>query len=249
MNPPEQNQVREGVTAVIPAYNEADNIGCVLRVLQDVKELNEILVVDDGSEDQTAEIVNHKHALDKRISLLSLPENRGKGNAMMAGADAARNDLLLFLDADLRDLEPHHIRTLLHPVQSGSRAIAVGLFEDGRWQTNITHSLFPFLSGQRCLRWSCFKDIYRENMNGWSIETAINLHANVNNHAVKYVMWPGVTHAIRTEKIGRSAGLWSHVKMWSEIGRYVVNFYGHRMRQSWQTEHRVLPLAEYEQGR
>lgn len=217
-------QISTGITAVIPAYNEADNIGNVLAVLRIVPDITKILVVDDGSQDDTTQVVRQHQALDERLCLLSLRQNQGKGGAMFAGVAACLTDLILFLDADLKDLQAQHVQNLIWPVQRGDCAMSVGLFADGRWRTNITHHLFPFLSGQRCLRWPLFADLYREKINGWSIETALNLHTWIKDYPVEYVLWSGVTHAIRMEKREGFSGYWSHVKMWWEIGQYVFHF-------------------------
>jgi glycosyltransferase involved in cell wall biosynthesis len=222
----------EEVTAVIPAYNEANNIQEVLAVLGQVPALAHILVVDDGSEDETAVIVRQWQAKDERLILLSLDANQGKGNAMFAGAAARLTDLLLFIDADLKSLHPHHIEDLIRPVRQGKCAMSIGLFADGRWTTNLTHHLFPFLSGQRCLRWPLFTDLYGENINGWSIETAISLHARLKNYPVQYVIWPGVTHPNRTEKREGLTGYWSHIKMWWQIGIYMFHFLVNRRRET-----------------
>jgi glycosyltransferase involved in cell wall biosynthesis len=77
------------ITAVIPAYNEAENISNVLAVLQEVTDVTQILVVDDGSEDETAVVVRQFQAKDRRINLLSLAQNQGKSSAMFAGAAAS----------------------------------------------------------------------------------------------------------------------------------------------------------------
>lgn len=238
-----QKPVEELLSVVIPAYNEASNIGAVLAVLRAVKQVGQILVVDDGSVDETAVVIQKHQARDKRISLLRLEQNRGKGEAMFAGVAAAgAPEWLLFLDADLKGLRPFHVQRLIQPVQQGGCAMTVGLFADGRWMTNLTHYLFPFLSGQRCLRWSLFQDLYRDKINGWSIETALNLHAWHKDFAVQYVMWPGVTHATRAEKRTGLAGYWSHVKMWLEIGQYFFHFM-RRTRPLLPSKQRPRPVS------
>lgn len=215
------------VTAIVPAYNEQENIGHVLNILNHVQGVDNILVVDDGSEDRTVPIVKQMQEKDQRLSLLSLPYNQGKGKAMLTGAQTCISDLLLFLDADLKSVKPHHIEDLISPVQEERCAMSVGLFADGQWTTSLTHKLFPFLSGQRCLSWPLFQDIYKEKISGWSIETALNLHAKIKRYEVKYVMWPGVTHAIRTEKRAGLSGYLSHVNMWWQIFRYTYFFLLH----------------------
>lgn len=221
-----------GITAVIPAYNEAKNIGSVLTVLQDVAAVSQIVVVNDGSVDGTSSVVKQAATKDERLSLVTLPWNQGKGKALLTGTKASNHDILLFLDADLRGIRPSHIEKLIQPVQQKECGMSVGLFADGHWTTSLTHHLFPFLSGQRCLNWTLFQDLYREKINGWSIETALSLHARVKNFGVNYVMWPGATHALRPEKRAALAGYWSHVKMWWEIGCYTYQFLVHHTRMS-----------------
>jgi glycosyltransferase involved in cell wall biosynthesis len=90
---------------VIPAYNESARIGGalaeVLRTL-DAKQWNaEVLVVNDGSSDDTAAIVNSFAAKDGRVKLLQNGVNRGKGYSVRNGLLHASGNILMFTDADL----------------------------------------------------------------------------------------------------------------------------------------------------
>jgi len=95
------------ISILIPARNEQENIGNILNDLsgQDYRNL-EIIVFNDQSEDNTAEIVSQFHLLDRRIRLINsdeLPENwLGKNYACYSLSRAAGGDYLLFLDADVR---------------------------------------------------------------------------------------------------------------------------------------------------
>lgn len=77
----------------------------------------------------------------------------------------------------------------------------------------------------------------------------MSLYTWLKKHPVHYVMWPGVTHAIRTEKRAGLLGYWSHVKMWWEIGQYVAHFMGHsliyRTRVFPQEPKQPLPPLSY----
>ena len=73
-----------GVTAIVPAYNEEATIGQIIEALLDCPEIDEIMVVSDGSSDRTAEI-----ARTYPIRVLELLENVGKGGAMKAGVEQA----------------------------------------------------------------------------------------------------------------------------------------------------------------
>ena len=90
---------------VIPAYNESDRIRPTLdEIIRHAQEQNwdaEILVVDDGSRDDTAEIVRAYSREHPQIQLIQNPGNRGKGFSVRNGMLHARGDICLFTDADL----------------------------------------------------------------------------------------------------------------------------------------------------
>jgi glycosyltransferase involved in cell wall biosynthesis len=81
--------------AIIPAYNEEKTIGHVLAVLKNTSLINKIIVVSDGSTDNTVQV-----AKSYEVEVIELCENRGKGGALKAGLDNNKADVVLFLDAD-----------------------------------------------------------------------------------------------------------------------------------------------------
>lgn len=93
------------LSVVVPAYNEQERIVSTLRrtleYLAEQHPDSEVVVVDDGSRDETAARVEELAADEPRLSLIVLPENRGKGAAVRTGVLAARGERILFMDADL----------------------------------------------------------------------------------------------------------------------------------------------------
>ncbi len=93
------------LSLIIPAYNEekiiADNLEKVSRFLKAKEYGWEIIVVNDGSKDSTAEIVERLSEKDKRIRIINLGVNQGKGVAIRAGVLGAKGEYILFSDADL----------------------------------------------------------------------------------------------------------------------------------------------------
>ena len=95
------------LSVVIPAYNESARLGKTLRAVVDYLSQNapdgEVIVVDDGSSDQTAALAREVFQDSKglRTSVISYKSNLGKGRAVRLGLLAARSDVALFSDADL----------------------------------------------------------------------------------------------------------------------------------------------------
>src|SRR3972149_5283154 len=91
-------------SVVIPAYNEASRLPGYLREVvvffEDRGEPYEVIVVNDGSRDQTGERIRELQAAHNKIRLIAFPHNHGKGYAVKAGMVSARGEFRLFADAD-----------------------------------------------------------------------------------------------------------------------------------------------------
>ena len=97
------------VAAIVPAYNEEGRIGAVISVLCKVINLDEIIIVDDGSTDDTASEALQAAHNDARLHVYQHPVKLGKGQALIKGSHAARAPILVYLDADL--IEHHSFRS------------------------------------------------------------------------------------------------------------------------------------------
>ena len=97
------------ISAIIPAYNEARNILKVLRPLKQIETIKEIIVVSDGSVDDTVELVRNLGS----VKVISLPQNVGKTHAVIHGVAEAEHPTLLFCDADLVNLNQRYISDLI----------------------------------------------------------------------------------------------------------------------------------------
>lgn len=114
------------VSIIIPAYNEERTI---IEVLEKVREQTlqgvtfEVIVVDDGSKDQTVNILKANPNLYSR--LLVSEKNGGKGAAVRKGLEAATGDYILFQDADL-EYDPSDYASLVFPVQNYKADVVIG---------------------------------------------------------------------------------------------------------------------------
>lgn len=117
----------------------------------------------------------------------------------------------------------YNLTALIEPVQRHGCAMTLGLFHKDTDQARPSHRLAPFLSGQRCLRWSLFRGAPKLEATAWSIEVALSLYAwRQRRYPVGLVSWPGVHHLERWHKRGRVLAYGSYVKMWLDIGLYVL---------------------------
>ena len=96
------------ITIIIPAYNEEESLPFLFERLNELtKKIEsyefEFLFVNDGSKDNTLEIIKEQRQIDSRISYIDFSRNFGKEIAMIAGLDYATGDAVIFMDADLQD--------------------------------------------------------------------------------------------------------------------------------------------------
>jgi glycosyltransferase involved in cell wall biosynthesis len=116
---------------IIPAYNESERLSTSLPKMLDYigrqHYASEIIVVNDGSTDDTAELVRRVAAANPEIRLLENPGNRGKGYSVRHGMLQAYGDVLLFTDADLSS--PIYEADKLFEAVAGGADIAIG----SRW--------------------------------------------------------------------------------------------------------------------
>lgn len=96
------------VSILVPCYNEGKSLPLLYPELKSVMDEYsayewEVLFVDDGSRDNTLDIIKSLRAADKRINYINLTRNFGKENAMLAGFDYVSGDCMVIMDADLQD--------------------------------------------------------------------------------------------------------------------------------------------------
>jgi len=204
------------VSLIIPAYNEEKTIGDVIYIAQNNPFVDEIVVVNDGSTDKTPLI-----AKKMGVNLINLGENKGKGYALYEGVKNSIGDIVIFLDADLIDLKTYHITELIRPIIEEEYLTTCGIFEKGRFATDLSHKLTPFLSGQRAMIRSLWENFKYDPEIRYGFEITLSDYFWRNKIKVKYVVLEGVTQLMKEEKIGTKEGRKSRIKMYKDIARSI----------------------------
>lgn len=201
------------ISLIISAYNEESRIGAVLAPVKQTSLVDEVIVVDDGSIDRTAQIAGTYGA-----KVIRHKKNKGKGAAVKSGIIAASGEILVFLDADLIGLKPGHIKKMVIPLLVDPDLVMTrGQFRGGRFSTDFAQAVVPSISGQRAVRRSFIASLPDLEDTRYGIEVTITKYAKQKKVKVKDVVLKGLTQAMKEEKEGYVKGLVSRAKMYRDI--------------------------------
>jgi dolichol-phosphate mannosyltransferase len=116
------------LSVVVPCYNEQATLKGCIQSLLDIRDATlelEIIIVDDGSSDDSVSIAEGLAAEHPQVHLIRHPANRGKGAALRTGFAQARGDYVAVQDADL-EYDPEDLKRLLEPLRSGIADVVFG---------------------------------------------------------------------------------------------------------------------------
>lgn len=210
----------EKVSIILPAKNEAAALVLLLPKLKQQLPDAEIIVVDDGSTDDTANICRAQ-----QVTIISHPTSRGNGAAIKTGARAAKGGILVFMDADGQH-QPEDIPRLLAKISEGfdmavgarsrqsqagtHRAAANGLYNRlASWMVN--QQIADLTSGFRAVKANLFRQFLYLLPNGFSYPTTITMSFFRAGYGITYVP----IHA--PARIGKS-----HMKIWRDGVRFLL---------------------------
>jgi glycosyltransferase involved in cell wall biosynthesis len=184
------------VSIILPAKNESAGLSKALPSLRALYPQAQILVVDDGSTDDTTEVCKREG-----VEVISHRYSMGNGAAIKTGARTATGDVLVFMDADGQH-RPDEVGSLLAAVQEGyemavgarsssgqasiARRIANGFYNRfGSWM--VDHDIIDLTSGFRAVNAKRFREFLYLLPNGFSYPTTISMAFFRSGYAIKYV--------------------------------------------------------------
>lgn len=209
------------LSIILPAKNEAEGLRGTLPALRLAYPDAEIIVVDDGSSDDTARVAREAGA-----SVLSSPYSMGNGAAIKRGARAARGQVLVFMDADGQH-GAGHVRALLDKLGEGydmvvgardrsgqanlHRGLANGLYNRlASWMTG--HRIADLTSGFRAVRADRFREFLHLLPNGFSYPTTSTMAFFRSAYPVAYVPIP----------VAKRVGNGSHIRPFKDGVRFLL---------------------------
>lgn len=161
------------VSVVVPMLNEEDNVQPLydelVGVLDSLGKPFEIILVDDGSTDETFRRLCQIQAADPRVQVVRLKRNFGQSAAMTAGFDAARGDVVIPMDGDMQN-DPHSIPDLLaeldegYDVVSGWRRDRKDKALSRRLPSRMANGLIAWVTGVKLHDYGCTLKAYRRSV-------------------------------------------------------------------------------------
>jgi esterase/lipase len=204
----------EKASAIVPSYNEAKRIGKVLEVLERADFLNEIIVIDDGSTDNTEKVVKNY----KKIKYIRNKINLGKGQSMDKGVRIARNDVIFFCDADLIKFKPDYVEEIILPVLENKADMFIGM-RGNFMQRTVT--AWGLNSGERALRKKIWKELPKFYKYRYRIEAGLNYYVS---HYCRGLKWKRFDYSqpIKEKKYGFFKG--TLLRWWMNLDVLVSYF-------------------------
>ncbi|RKZ72396.1 MAG: glycosyltransferase family 2 protein [Gammaproteobacteria bacterium] len=184
------------ISVIIPARNEAESLKVILPEIARIKNIFEIIVVDDASEDNTAAI-----CADNNVKIVSHVYHKGNGASIKSGARKATGEYLVFMDADGQH-EPKNITALLNELDNGYDMVIGARERDShaslpRYIANLIynkfasymsgHEIMDLTSGFRAVKSTYFKKFLYLLPNGFSYPTTITMAFFRSGFSIKYI--------------------------------------------------------------
>ena len=185
----------ELLSTIVPVYNEEESLpdfaAALTPVLQNLGVPYEIIFVNDGSSDRSAELLDELADTNSHIKVVHFRRNFGQTAAMMAGLDYSSGDVIVPIDADLQN-DPKDIPRLLDKLAEGYDLVSGWRKDrkDAKWSRNfpswVANKLISRISGVRLHDYGCTLKAYRR-----SIIEDVRLYGEMHRFLPIYASWAG----------------------------------------------------------
>lgn len=212
------------LSCIIPTYNEAPRIAGILSTVAAHPLIDEVIVVDDGSKDNTREIVQGLILQFPKVRLIVHEKNTGKSGAISTGIKASVGEYIIFIDADLLGVTTQDLTNLIEPVLSGNADVTISLRRNtpGIWRKIG----IDYISGERVMPRSFLIPLvdHFTQIPKFGLESFINRQIIREKSRIKIVDWPGVDSPYKFKKQGIIKGFYGDFVMIIDIFRTITIF-------------------------
>ncbi|MGB9735308.1 MAG: glycosyltransferase family 2 protein [bacterium] len=212
-----QKQNNTKISCIIPAYNEEENISRVLDVVTTFTGFNEILVLDDGSTDNTKGIASSYKENCPVLQVITMPEKNGKAGVIKKGVNKSRGELIVMLDSDLIGLTHKNLETLISPVLNGEVDQAILDRAGDRTPIWGWTNCAKYFGGERAFWKKDFLEIDIPDNAGYLLEITNNLHYISNGKLIRTIFCSNLYTVHQFSKIDMLAGTKHYFNMAVDI--------------------------------
>ncbi|MBI2990184.1 MAG: glycosyltransferase [Candidatus Magasanikbacteria bacterium] len=193
---------------LVPFFNEGNRIIETLREVNKLQELQEIICVDDGSDDAASQKIQTEFP---KVILEILPYNQGKTAAIRRGLSLAKYELIFLLDADLSGLKVEELSRALETMRKNNYDMLILGRARCPWIVKLVRGDIIF-SGQRILKKTDIIEALKNQPNNYQLEIAINKHLRSKQAKVVW-MKSSLLNTYKSDKWGLIQGLSREVSM------------------------------------
>ena len=213
------------ITALIPAYNEEPRIKRVLETVCSYPYFTEVIVVNDGSTDNTKAVVESFGC--EKLKLINLPKNMGKTDAVLTGMKQARGDIVVMIDADLVNLHHSYLDKLIYLVASKEYDMTILDRSGDRLSPFGLAGIARLMGGERAFWRKDFLKLDLKGVKNYSLEGAMNMEYLKRGKKVRTVLAPDLTGEWQLFKWGIATGVKRYLKEFWEVYKAtgVRNYY------------------------
>lgn len=191
------------ITAILPIFNEEKTVAQVLSILIKSPLLDEIVVVDDASTDNSLKII--KQFQSDKVKIIHLDKNLGKSGAVKYAVSKVTTDILFFCDGDLHGFKEEHISQLLEHFESGEELMSAGIMDRGLIHNMFVKKFGPLITGERAIPYKIFQRMLDDNfinglMEGYKMEIIMNDYCIKNNIFIQKEVLKGVSQTLKPYK-------------------------------------------------
>ncbi|HVX93063.1 MAG TPA: glycosyltransferase family 2 protein [Candidatus Dojkabacteria bacterium] len=190
------------ISSVIPLYNESKTLEKVIKIVHSYPYIQEIVAVNDGSTDNTLELLRRLEKELPKLRVIDQQPNQGKAAAVVNGVKNAKGEVIIMTDGDLLTLKHKHFDSLLEDILSGEYEMTILDKGSDRFSAvgPISYAITRPLGGERAFWKKEFLKIPIKGDERYGLETLMNLYYVDNHKKIKSIYTPDLESVTQLKK-------------------------------------------------